>query len=259
VTTDPPSGVARRLGAALLGALGFLTRVPVGTDAGGWASFRRTPAAFVPVGYLLGAVLALVFAVDLPSTSAAVLFPVAVVAATGINHADGLADLGDAAAVHGDRRDRRRVRKDESLGVGGTMALLLLVVGLATAAVGVADMPLRQAVAVVVAAEVSAKLGMAAIACLGTASTQGLGAQLTTASTRTDLLVPFGLAVPVAVLGWPTITAAVALAAGTGSALCTWRFARSRFGGVNGDVFGAANELARVVALHAGVVAWTLW
>ena len=28
-------------------------------------------------------------------------------------------------------------------------------------------------------------------------------------------------------------------------------------GGVNGDVFGAVNELARIVALHAGVVAWT--
>jgi adenosylcobinamide-GDP ribazoletransferase len=29
-------------------------------------------------------------------------------------------------------------------------------------------------------------------------------------------------------------------------------------GGISGDVLGAANELGRVVGVHAGVVAWTL-
>ena len=40
-------------------------------------------------------------------------------------------------------------------------------------------------------------------------------------------------------------------------ALVVVRWADGALGGVNGDVFGAVNELARVVALHAGVVAWT--
>jgi adenosylcobinamide-GDP ribazoletransferase len=36
-----------------------------------------------------------------------------------------------------------------------------------------------------------------------------------------------------------------------------WRWARPSLGGVNGDVLGATIELARVAALHAGVVVWT--
>ena len=35
------------------------------------------------------------------------------------------------------------------------------------------------------------------------------------------------------------------------------RWARRRLGGVSGDALGATNELARVAALHAGVIAWT--
>ncbi len=33
-------------------------------------------------------------------------------------------------------------------------------------------------------------------------------------------------------------------------------WARARLDGVTGDVIGAANELARVAALHTGLVAW---
>jgi len=66
------------------------------------------------------------------------------------------------------------------------------------------------------------------------------------------------LATPAAAATWPSPVAAAALAAGPVVALLLVAWARRNLGGVNGDVFGAANELARVVALHAGVVVWTL-
>jgi adenosylcobinamide-GDP ribazoletransferase len=67
------------------------------------------------------------------------------------------------------------------------------------------------------------------------------------------------VALPVAALTWPTPAAAAAVAAGFLVALAVGWAATKRLGGVGGDVLGAANELGRVFALHAGVVAWTLW
>jgi len=251
-------GPAGGLAAALGGGLGFLSRLPVGTDLRGWEAFRHRPVAFVPAGYVVGALVALPFLAGLPAVTLAVVYPVALVVATGINHADGVADLGDAAVVHGDAEERRRVLKDSQVGVGGTMALVLLVAALVLAALGLAGRPPLRAAGVVVAAEVGAKLGMAMLACLGTAPFEGLGAQLTAVSDQDDLLAPMLVALPAAFLSWPSPAAGVALAAAVGTALVVWRWADGYLGGVNGDVFGATNELARVAALHAGVIAWTL-
>ena len=258
---DPTGSLPARIVAAVRGSLGFLTQFPVGTDRRAWTAFRRTPAAFVPVGYLVGALAAVPVLVPLPVATAAVLFPLWLVALTGINHADGVADVGDAAVVHGGEDPvaaRRRVLKDSAVGVGGTLALALLVAALVAAGAALAGLPPRAALAVVVAAEVSGKLGMALLACLGNAPADGLGAQLTRVSGGRDLLVPVLLALPAAVLTLPSLAAAVTLGAGVLTTLVCWRWADARLGGVNGDVFGAANELARVVALHTGVIAWTL-
>jgi adenosylcobinamide-GDP ribazoletransferase len=258
---DPRGSLSTRIVDAVRGSLGFLTRFPVGTDRRAWDAFRRTPAAFVPVGYLVGALAAVPVLLPLPTATAAVLFPLGLVALTGINHADGVADVGDAAVVHGGEDPvaaRRRVLKDSAVGVGGTLALALLVAALVAAGAALAGLPAFPALAVVVAAAVSAKLGMAMVACLGTAPADGLGAQLTRVSGRRDLLVPVTLALPAGVLTLPSPAAGVALGAGVLTTLVCWRWADARLGGVNGDVFGAANELARVVALHAGVIAWTL-
>ncbi|WP_247381896.1 adenosylcobinamide-GDP ribazoletransferase [Halorientalis brevis] len=248
------------------GALGFLTRLPVGTELESWEAFRRRPAAFVPVGYLVGALAAVPFALGLPAPTVALLFPIALVLVTGINHADGVADLADAAVVHeeGEAADdanlaaRRRVLKDSAVGVGGTIALAGLVAGLVLAGLALAGMPTFQAIGLVVASEVSAKLGMATLACLGEAPFDGLGAQLTRVSDEDDLLEPVLVAIPAVLATVPTPVAFVALVAGVGTALALRRWAAANLGGVNGDVFGAANELARLVALHAGVMAWTL-
>jgi adenosylcobinamide-GDP ribazoletransferase len=260
-SVDPAGSFPARIAAAARGSLGFLTRLPVGTDRRSWDAFRRTPAAFVPVGYLVGALAAVPVLAPLPVATAAVLFPLGLITLTGINHADGVADVGDAAVVHGGEDPvaaRRRVLKDSAVGVGGTLALALLVAALVAAGAALAGLPPRAALAVVVAAEVSAKLGMALLAGLGTAPADGLGAQLTRVSGGRDLLVPVVLALPAAILSVPSPAAAVALTGGVFTTLVFWRWADARLGGVNGDVFGAANELARVVALHAGVIAWTL-
>jgi len=241
----------------LRGAVGFLTRVPVGHDEHCFTQFRTRPYLFPLVGYGIGLVAAVPFLLPIPGPTVAVLYVVAIFGVTGINHADGLADLGDAAVVHGGPPARRSAMRDTTTGVGATVALAVAIVALALAAVGLSVRSPRAAVATVVAAEVAAKLAMATLACLGTPSHEGLGSQLTGTTAR-DLPAVALVAAPAAVPGWPAVGAAVALAAGPVVALALLGWAQSRLGGVSGDVFGAGNELARLAALHAGVVAWTL-
>jgi adenosylcobinamide-GDP ribazoletransferase len=241
----------------LRGAVGFLTRVPVGHDERAWEGLAGRPALFVPVGYAVGAVAGLALAAPLPTPTAALLYPLALVALTGINHADGLADLGDAAVVHGGPGRRREVMADTTVGVGAAVAVGLALLGLGLGALAAASLSWRVALGLAIASEVAAKLAMAVLAAAGEASHEGLGSAFTGASTG-SVFVALGLAAPAAAATWPSPAAAAAVAAGPVVALLLLAWARRNLGGVNGDVFGAANELARVAALHAGVVAWTL-
>ncbi|RRJ32501.1 adenosylcobinamide-GDP ribazoletransferase [Halocatena pleomorpha] len=248
---------------AVWGAIGFLTRLPIGTDEAAWTAFRRTPVSFVLAAYPIGVIIALpvgvgVWLVPGVEGSIAALLMGGVIGLTGVNHADGIADLGDAAVVHGDRERRRAVMKDTTVGVGAVLALTSTLIGLALAGLALANCPPLVAVGLIVAAEVGTKLGLAAIACLGTAAHEGLGSAVTTAATPRELFGPLIVALVACGLTGRSLGGATAAVTGlcTGLAVLVW--ARRTLGGVSGDVFGGANELGRVLALHAGVIAWTL-
>jgi len=246
---------------ALRGALGFLTRLRVGHSEGAWRAFRESPWAFPLAGYAVGGLLAVPFlftATRLPGETVALGYLAAVFAVTGVNHLDGVADVGDAAVVHGDRTDRREVLKDTTVGVGAVTAVALVVAALALGALAVAETPVRVAVATAVAAEVGAKAGMAAVACLGVAPHDGLGAQFTERAASTDLAPALAVALPVAVLSWPSPAALAAVVGSFAGGVGALWWLTGLLGGANGDVFGAVNEVGRVVGLHLGVVAWTL-
>lgn len=243
---------------ALRGALGFLSRLPVGRDGGAWEAFVRTPVSFPLTGYVLGGLLSIFLFLPAPDPTVAVAFVAGVYLLTGVTHIDGVADLADAAAVHGDYDARRKVLKDANVGGGGALAVALVVLGLGAAGFAMAALP-REAAAVVVASEVGAKGGMALLICLGTAPHEGLGSAFTGRATHRSLVPVVAVSLPAALLAWPRIApGAVALLAAFLAALTVYAVARRLVGGVNGDVLGAANELARIAALHAGVMTWTL-
>lgn len=254
--------------AAFRGALGFCSRLPVGRGDGDWEAFRRTPAALPAVGYPLGGLVALPVAAaalaPVGTAAVGVAFPAWVYLVTGITHLDGVADLGDAAVVHGDADRRRAVMKDSALGVGGALGVALVVAGLAAAAVAAGDVARRSvagAVVIVVVAEVGARAATAALVCVGDASHEGLGSALTGESGPRALLGVALATAPAALLARAVDGGAVPLAALTAAgvvAVFALAWARARLGGVSGDVLGATAETARVAALHAGVIAWTL-
>ena len=238
----------------LLGAVSFLTRVPTGTGP-------REPAAlarFVPwfpvvgagVGVAVGAVYAGVRGL-LPPLPAATVAVVAGVALTGAFHEDGLGDSADAFGGGWDRESTVRILKDPRLGTFGVLAVaasLLLRVGAVAAlapAAAMAALPAAHALS-----RATAVAAMAAFPAAGT----GLGATYVQALSRRRALLGAvaGLAVALALLG------AVALWAAAGGAVAAWllgRLARRRIGGVSGDVLGAIQQLAEILALLVAAAA----
>lgn len=239
--------------AALRGMTGFLTRLPVSTGDGDWEACRESTWAFPIVGYLVGVLAAIPFVLPLPVGAGVAGYLVVLYLVTGVNHADGLADLGDAAAVHGAER-RRAVLKDSMLGVGGALALGIVLAATAFTVSSAAAGPVYVTVGIVVGAEVGAKLGMAALACYGEAAHEGLGSEFTR-NTPGDLTVALVAAIPVLVFG----RVAVAVLGGLLVAFLLRSWTADWLGGVSGDVFGATNELGRLAGLLLGVMAWTLW
>lgn len=247
----------------LRGALGFLTRLPVGGDAADWRAFTDAPWTFpavaVPVGLALSVPLLLAEWLGLgPGTGVAYLG--ALVALLGITHFDGVADLGDAAVVHGDAARRVEVLKDSDVGVGAVVALVLALLGTAGGAAVATGLDPVGTVAVVVGAEVGAKAAMAGLACLGRAAHEGLGSQLTDWNRPRELGL-VALAVLVVLLlfaGFAAPALPATLGALLGALLAGWlvaRWANGLLEGVNGDVFGAVDVAARLTGLYAGVVA----
>ena len=263
---DDPETTPIRPVPALRGAFTFLTRIPVpGSDPADWHAFRRSPWTFPAVGAGIGTVAGVALLAPSPWTAAAA-YLLAIDLLGGVTHADGLADLGDAVAAHDPDR-RLAVLKDADLGVGGALALAVTLLAttlgalaLATGLAGGEALVASAAFRVALAAEVGAKAGMAVLACLGTPAHEGLG------SAVVGEVDPRSL-VPVAVVSAPALLAsppgalpalAAALLAGPVVALLLLARVRPWLGGTSGDVLGAANELGRAVALHAGVVAWAV-
>jgi adenosylcobinamide-GDP ribazoletransferase len=208
----------------------------------------------VPVAYLVGAVGALPV-IALPGPTAAIAYPATIVGFTGIAHLDGLADLGDASVVHGSPAERRTVMQDTVTGVGGTVVIGLVVIGLAVAALALTSASPLVAVGIVLAAEVGAKLAMVGVAAFGKLAHEGMGSQLLGAP-PTQLLVGGALAAPGSFLAWPALAPIFALVGAVFGGALVAALASRLLGGVSGDVFGATNEVARLVGLHVGVVAW---
>lgn len=243
---------------ALRGAIGFLSTLPVGRFEGAWEAFARRPAVMVVVGYVLGPLFALPLFVELPSPIAGFGFVLAIAVVGGINHWDGLLDVADGVATHGDAAAARETMKDSAIGVGAVLTLGVAMLGLFALGSTLAGAGL-DALRIVLAGEVAAKLAMVVVLSIGTASHEGLGSALSTSTSGVTLPMAVALALPATLATWPHPAAAGAILSGGLTGLALERWADGRLGGINGDVLGATNELARLAALLVGVIAWTLW
>ena len=215
--------------------------------------------ASVIVGFLLGLVnSAVALPVGLLSASIPAAMTIAFLSVvTGLQHFDGLIDLGNAVGL---RNLHDRKMKAHAWTVTYWGAVLALVVEFTAFAglflVGWFTGNLWLVFASVLAAEVAAKLSMVTVVWIGKPSHKGLGS-IFLAKAKKNLnaaayVIAVAIAFPVFALLGNLLLGLVSVAVVLASvvvAVGMRAVSNKVFGGVSGDMIGATNEVARAIAL----------
>jgi adenosylcobinamide-GDP ribazoletransferase len=233
---------------ALLSLLQFTTILPLGRpqDLG---EFARHSWIYPLAGYLIGCLAAVpvLFIAD-PLLAAAVAVAL-VLLLSGAHHFDGLLDLGDGLMAHGDREKRVRALTDRQVGAGGVAAgiitTLLLVAGLQASA---------SAAAAIIIGEVCAKFSMAFLTAFGEPFRKGIHSFLHQEARPYFAVLAGILCLPLFLLPLAPVKIAGALVVMVLCPAILLLLARRLFGGVNGDVAGASNEITRALVIVALVL-----
>lgn len=235
-------------------ALSWLTVLPIRVSSAD-ATAARAAIALAPLaGALLGAVtVGALFGMDalgLPPLLAGVLAVGLLALLTRGMHLDGLADTADGLGCYGPPERALAVMRD---GGAGPFAVVTLIVVLGAQAISLGSLVAGGRWAAVVLAVTAGRAAFAICCARGipAARPEGLGALVAGSQ---PVLVPalWWLALAgagvLAVPGRPWLgPLGVVLAAGL--VLLLLRHARRRFGGITGDVLGAACELAVTTVL----------
>jgi adenosylcobinamide-GDP ribazoletransferase len=247
----------------------FLTIFPVEMDKDMLADCAHRMWVFPLIGAFIG-LLAGIFgwvAIHfLPGIVVGGLVLALLLLITGLHHTDGLLDFGDGVMVHGTAEHKIEVMHDQLTGAGGltlgimTMLITALAIGqLNIGRAGIFNISLI--VGGVIVIELSAKLSMVVMAWAGKSVHEGMNSPFLDAmhggkgNLRLVVAILISLAVALPLLNWAG--AFVVLVAVITSLVMT-AIAHRHFNGVTGDVFGATNEITRMVCVIVllAAVAW---
>lgn len=251
-----PKGLARAWG-GLVGAITFLTIVPIPTTASRQAQFEFNDSLvwFPLVGAVIGA-----FAGGLrvacqplfgrgPSTAIAM---VGLVVITGALHQDALADTADGLGVRGDRARRVAAMRDSATGAFGVLALIGWALLLFST---LESLTATQALRALIAAGAAGRLAALLHAAGAPPARQdGLGAGLRITPTRAGIGALGALVVTVVaagIAGGLVSAGACGLVSATSALL-----ARRTIGGSTGDTIGAAVAVTEVAVCLALMATW---
>jgi adenosylcobinamide-GDP ribazoletransferase len=233
----------------VLAAFAFLTRLPVPGGPFLDREVGRSLAFFPLVGLLLGLAASGVAALGggvLPSLVLAVLLAALLAVLTGGLHLDGVADLFDAlGGGRGDRARMLEIMRDSRIGAHGTAALVFVVLAKVAA---LEPAVARGDLVALLAFPVIARWAAAPLVVLYPyARPEGLGRAFAGEARAVQLLGATAL-LGLVVAGAGTRLLVPALGAGA-VALGLGFWLTRKLGGLTGDVYGAAIEIAEVTAL----------
>ena len=169
---------------------------------------------------------------------------------TGLQHFDGLVDLGNAVGL-GNAEERRAVAHAWTVTYKGAF-LAIFVEFLAV--LGLFFLNLDFAFKAVIASEVAAKLAMVTIARIGKPTHKGLGSRFLGKAKQKRTIAAYFISVLIVCPLFGVTSFGIIL--GAGIILVSFLLgvfmgmvAKSVFGGVSGDVIGATNEIVRAATL----------
>ncbi len=232
--------------------LSFLTVFPVAMDKDLLTDCARNMWAFPLIGALLGLLAGLFGIVAfhfLPAIVAGALVFALLLWMTGLHHTDGLLDFGDGVMAHGTPEHKIDVMHDQLTGAGG---LSLGILTMLITALAVGQLNVRLILPAIVAVEVCAKLSMVVAAWAGKSVHQGMNSSFLEAmhgrggNLRLIAALIISFVISVLLLRWGGIFIVLASVI---TGLVMVAVAHKHFNGVTGDVFGATNELARLVSV----------
>jgi adenosylcobinamide-GDP ribazoletransferase len=187
-----------------------------------------------------------------PPGVAATLALGAVLLASGLHHADGVLDVGDALMTQGSPERRREVLRDARVGIGGLGALFLVYAPTAGALAALCAAWPGEAALALFAGEVSARSAMLFMLAFGEPAdarsssvpfTRALSGWRRTTGLALALFGPLPFLLATSVFASLTILTVPLVALGA------LRIAATKFGGIGGDVVGATGEACRAVLL----------
>jgi adenosylcobinamide-GDP ribazoletransferase len=228
-----------------LAAVSFLTIIPApGKDV----PPGRAALFFPLVGAMLGAAGAGLFLAAsraLPASLAALITVTFWTVISGVLHEDGLADVADAMRAGRTREKMLAILKDSRIGTYGAVAIVLSLVARWQA---LQHIPAPRILEVCIVAQAVPRAAMVALAWLSRPSGDGLGLAFSSSLTTTGALLAIAQGIAASMLlGW---RAGFLILAG---AYLIVRSARAyfykRIGGVNGDCFGATEQLLEIFVL----------
>jgi adenosylcobinamide-GDP ribazoletransferase len=232
--------------------LQFCTPLPLG-EPEEFEAFACRTWLYPLAGYVIGGIAALlVFWIPNHGIAAAISVA-ALLVLTGAHHFDGLLDLGDGLMAHGGKERRIAALTDRQIGAGAVAAggavLLCTYAGLSVPG----SIPWA-----LIAGEVGGKFSMLLLTVAGRPCCEGMHAYLHGFARPRFLIYGTILCLPLLLLPLPPVGLVLTAVLSVAVPLAMLAVAGRAFGGVNGDVVGAAGEITRAavilgIAISAGL------
>jgi adenosylcobinamide-GDP ribazoletransferase len=223
--------------------LQFTTILPLGRPQD-LEPFARHFYLYPVAGYVIGALVALPVYFIADQTIAAAVAIALIMLISGAHHFDGLLDLGDGLMAHGDHEKRIKALTDRYIGAGGVAAgiviTLLLFAGFQAS---------TSLFFAIIIGEVCAKFSMTVLTAYGTPFKQGIHSYLHQFSQPHFPLIAALLCAPLLFI---PIAPFKLMGAFLAALICpaVMNLVSNRlFGGVNGDIVGATNEITRACVI----------